>query len=111
MNYRKTTLMVIIAFLFCVSTIEAKQHKIKFQNSSEETVVYFLYRIDHNIENVSKPIAFVVGTLKPKDDWQVFRDAGGHYFLEWRSEKDELLIRVESFNLNKDISFTYSKLK
>jgi len=101
----------VVMFLFCANIVEAKQHRVTFKNSSNETVIYFLYRIDHNIKHISKPMAFVIGTLRPQDTWSALRDEGGHFYLEWKTKNDEVLIKLEPFELQKDITFTYHKLK
>lgn len=113
MNHRRIILMTIITFLFCTSIVAAEptKYKIQFHNTSNETAVYYLYQIDHKIKHISKPIAFVIGSLKPGQDWSVLRDAGGHYYVEWKSEEDEVLMKLEPFYLNKDLSYTYTSLK
>jgi hypothetical protein len=41
--------MLFVIFVFCTNIVEAKQYKITFENLSKETVVYYLYQVDHNV--------------------------------------------------------------
>lgn len=97
----------VVMFLFYANIANAKQYRVSFKNLSKEKVSYFLYRIDHNIKHIPRPIAFVCGTLRPGDSWSTLRDANGHFYLEWKSENEKIIMELEPFYLNKDISFTY----
>lgn len=110
MDRKKVILIITILIFSFVGIVAANSnyYKIKFHNQSKETVIYYLYQIDHKIEHVSKPIAFVIGTLNPGEYWQVSREAGGYYYLEWRSETDDLLIKLDPFYLNKDAKYLYT---
>lgn len=107
MRNKKIILISIILIFIFVGIVAATsgKHKIKFYNQSNQTVTYSMYQIDHKLD-YPKPLAFVMGTLEPNEEWIVSREPG-LYYVEWKSLADEVLLKIDPFQLNKDVIFIF----
>lgn len=103
-------ILILLMGIGITAAASSGKHKIKFHNQSMEIVTYAMYQIDHKVD-YPKPIAFVMGTLGPNKYWSVNREAGGLYYVEWKSAKtNQVLLKTEPFKLDKDMSFVVGNL-
>lgn len=83
-------------------------YKVQFKNNTKIEATYYMYQIDHGLTQYKKPLAFVVGTLKPKQSWTVKREAG-MYYVEWK-HNNKTLTKTEPFHLDESVVFELTQV-
>ena len=109
MNRYIITAIVLTAILLPITIEFSHKHDITIRNSSDKTIIAYVYRIDHNLK---KPDDFMSGVaeLSTDKEWTVSRQEGLYRITLVRAVDSKTLLESNGFILNTDINVDWPYL-
>ena len=101
LRLRKFSVKVVAICTLTLMLLSCKTlHNITFVNSCDDTVVYYLYRIDHDF-NIPGDINYAAGELEFGAEGMVDYPTGKYWVMWLNKENNETFI-MDAFELEKD---------
>jgi hypothetical protein len=94
---------IIFLFLLIPITIEFNhKYDITIHNNSDETIIAYVYRIDHKLKKLGDFMSGVA-EIKPDKEWTVNKPEGLYRITLMRAKDSKFILESNGFILNDDI--------
>lgn len=98
---------IIFLFLLMPLTIEFNHtYDITIHNHSDETIIAYVYQIDHNFKKFGDFMSGV-SEIKPDKEWTVDKPEGLYRITLTRAKDSKFLLESNGFILNTDINLNW----
>ena len=103
------TAIILTAILLPITIEFNHKYDITVRNSSDKTIIAYVYRIDHNLKKFGDFMSGVA-ELSPDKEWTVSRSEGLYRITLVRALDSKTLLESNGFILNTDINLDWPYL-